>query len=183
MSKIKGTVTRVGDGKFSKFVMIDARDGFYFNTKFDPKCGVGDVVGIEYEPKGDTRGNIKKLVLITDNGAPKGVQESSAPTGGGRSGGGADQRPSIVWQHSQEMAIRVVGLLVSNECIKLPKAAEREDFVAGLVDGYTVRYNADALAAKIAGADEPIDEKPADEWSDEKDAESDEWASTDEWSD
>ena len=48
MSKIKGTVARCGKGKYSYFIVLDEKDGFYFNTKYEPMCGVGDVVGIEY---------------------------------------------------------------------------------------------------------------------------------------
>ena len=187
MSKAKGTVKLVGKGKFSSFVMLEDRDGFYFNTKFDPKCGIGDVVGIEFEQKGDTRGNIKRLVVITDNGAPKGVQESAAPSGGGGAGRGADQRPSIVWQHSQEMAILFVSTLVSSESIKLPAAAKREDFLLGLVDSYTEDFNAEALAAKLlSGDDEPVAETPAgpqDEWSTDDKPTDDEWSKDDEWKD
>ena len=187
MSKAKGTVKLVGNGKFSNFVMLEDRDGFYFNTKFNPKCGVGDVVGIEFEPKGDTRGNIKRLVVLEDNGAPKGVQESAAParSGGGR--GGADQRPSIVWQHSQEMAVRFVAVLVSSESIKLPAAAKREDFLSTLVDNYTTKFDTEALAAKLATTpDEATDEVPAaapkDEWSTDDSPEG-EWDKDDEWKD
>ena len=184
MSKTKGKVKLVGSGRFSKFVMLEERDGFYFNTKFDPPCGIGDIVGIEFEPKGDMRGNIKRIVVITDNGAPKGVQESAADS---PSGGGGDKTPSIVWQHSQEMAIRFVSTLVSSESIKLPAAAKREDFLVGLVDGYTEKFNTEGLSAKLFTADdEPTDEAPAaeptDEWSTD-DSPKDEWEKDDEWTD
>jgi hypothetical protein len=176
MSKVKGKVARIGDGKFSKYIMLEERDGFYFNTKFNPKCGVGDVVGITFTPKGDTRGNISDVKILEDAGGPKGVQEDAAPAGRGKSY--SDDRPSIVWQHSQEMALLLVTLLVSSESIKLPKAADREDFIAGFVDDYTVRFNAEALTAKLAGDEteapttaEDFDDKPTDEW-----AADDEWA-------
>jgi hypothetical protein len=192
MAKVKGTVKLVGDGKFSKFVMLENRDGYYFNTKFDPKCGVGDVVGIEFESKGETRGNIKKLVLLEDNGAPKGVQEKKSSGGGGGGGGGrGDQGPSIVMQHSQEMGLRYVSILLQAEAIKLPAAAKREAFLSTLVDESTQRFYVEAFAPAAPAKPESAEksEKPKsggdDEWPEEGESEDkdDEWSSNDTWED
>ena len=185
MSKTKGIVTRIGDGKFSKYIMIDTKDGFYFNTKYNPKCGVGDTVGIEFESKGDTRGNVKKVVILNDAGGPKGVQESSGGGSGGAGGqaGGARQ-DSIVFQSSRKDALVFVGLLVSTESIKLPKAADREEFLGNLVDSVTAHYFAAASDPKKSGvlaASEEIPEDNAKDNFDGEDKKEDEWGGDDEW--
>ena len=53
MSRKKGTVEKVGKSKFSFYIRLD-NDTRYFNTKFEPKCGVGDTVGLEFVEKGET---------------------------------------------------------------------------------------------------------------------------------
>lgn len=140
MSKIKGTVTRTGKGKFSYFVGLDSKDGFYFNTKFEPKCNEGDVVGIEYEQKGETRGNIQKIVVLEANPNPpaKDSWDSSEPgkwseadvSNYKKAIGGVNRQDSIVWQHSQEMGIQMTALLVAN-------------------GGFTVKGKADAIATQL----------------------------------
>ena len=115
MSKIKGTVTGVGKSQYSYFVRLDGNP-FYYNTKYEPKCGEGDVVGIEFEQKGDARGNIKKLTVLEKNS-----DGYKGDAGGGKSAGsarsapaGGDRQDSIVWQHSQEMALRLSTLILAN---------------------------------------------------------------------
>lgn len=147
MSKIKGTVSGVGKGKFSFFITLESKDGFYFNTKYEPKCGKGDVVGIEYEQKAENRGNVKRVEVLTDNGAPKGVQGGSG--GGGSGGGGGEtstgKQNSIVWQHSQEMALLLVATLLANEAFGLKgKADQKRVQIEELVDELTVRLFKDA---------------------------------------
>ncbi len=173
MSRAKGKVARIGDGKFdSKYIMLDNKDGFYFNTKFDPKCGVGDVVGITYTPKGETRGNISKVEILEDAGGPKGVQESARVSAGP---GSVDRNASIIMQHSQEMALRYVTLLLSVEAIKLPKASDREEFVSTLVIEATGRFVEQATnpqAPELVESEETKAEKN-DEWDEKPEPEAD----------
>ena len=172
MSRAKGKVARIGEGKFSKYIMLDNKDGFYFNTKYNPKCGVDDVVGITYTPKGETRGNITKVEILEDAGGPKGVQENARVS----SGGGGDRQESIIMQHSQEMALRYVTLLLSAEAIKLPKASDREEFVSTLVDESTVRFNEQATnpQSPVAVESEETKAEKEDEWEcDDKETPSD----------
>ncbi len=165
MSRAKGKVARIGDGKYSKYIMLENKDGFYFNTKYDPKCGVGDVVGITYTPKGETRGNITKVEILEDAGGPKGVQENARVSAGP---GSVDRNASIIMQHSQEMALRYVTILLSAEAIKLPKASDREEFVSTLVDEAIVRFNEQATnPGKPTEVEVEAEEKPADESWDE----------------
>lgn len=198
MSKVKGTVTGCGKGKFSYFITLDTKDGFYFNTKYEPKCGKGDVVGIEFDQKAENRGNVKKVVVLEKNS--NGYEDTSkGGSGGGNSGGGTggDRSDSIVWQHSQEMAIRVADLLVTAEAIKLPKNPDaRRNAIEPLIDELTVRYFEDAndpKASKAYSESKGIEEDAAEpepksdddgddaEWSDDGDAkDSDGW---DEWAD
>jgi len=185
MAKRKGTVSRIGKSQYSHYIQLDG-DGFYFNTKYNPKCGVGDVVGIEFDKKGDTRGQIKNVTILEDKGGPKGLQESSG--GGGRSGGGYKAEPgrqdSIVYQSSRKDALVAVGLLVSAEAIKLPaKPDAKRVIIEELIDELTAKYFAAASDPKKAlkGAQDVDDDADGgksgndsdDEWGD--DADEDEW--------
>jgi hypothetical protein len=128
--------------------MLDG-EAFYFNTKFEPKCGVGDVVGIEFDKKADNRGQIQKIVVLEDSGSPKGVQESAGFGGGSQSSasGGSnytpntDRQDSIVYQSSRKDALVLAEILVSNEAIKLPKDADKRRMVIEeLVNETTFTY-------------------------------------------
>lgn len=179
MAKIKGIVARVGDGKFSKYIMLEGKDGFYFNTKFNPTVGVGDEVGITYTPKGDTRGNISDVKMLKDSGSPKGVQEEARSTGGGGGESGGARQDSIIWQHSQEMAIAYVGLLFETDALKIP-AKQKEAVVSAAVDDATVRFFKDASNPKKSEAFKSaadVDEDMSEEAQAEKDDDDDgEWS-------
>ena len=163
MAKKKGTVSKAAKGKFGYFLMLDGED-FYFNTKFEPKCGEGDIVGIEFDPKGDTRGQVKKITVLTDNsgGYSKSNSESNSSAGdswgGGNSGGkaasgGGERQDSIVWQHSQEMAISLANLLVAQEAFALKgKPDAKRVQLEGLVDELTARLFTDALNPRSSNA-------------------------------
>lgn len=182
MAKRKGTVSRIGKSQYSHYIQLDG-DGFYFNTKYNPKCGVGDVVGIEFDKKGDTRGQIKNITILEDKGGPKGLQESSG--GGGKSGGGYKAEPgrqdSIVYQSSRKDALVAVTLLVNAEAIKLPaKPDAKRVIIEELLDELTAKYFAAASdplkALKGAqGVDDDAGEEGGgdDEWDENSDE--DEW--------
>ncbi len=169
MSKAKGKVARIGDGKYSKYIMLENKDGFYFNTKYNPKCGVDDVVGITYTPKGEARGNISKIEILEDAGGPKGVQENARVS----SGGGGDRNASIIMQHSQEMALRYVTILLSAEAIKLPKVSDREEFVSTLVDESISRFNEQATNPGKPAVVESEEEEPSESWDEKPETEGD----------
>jgi hypothetical protein len=125
MSKKKGTVTGVGKGTYSYFIQIDTMDGFYFNTKYEPKCGKGDVVGIEYNKKDDKRGNVQKVTIIEKNS--DGYKPTNTGGGGGGAGGGYKAEPgrqeSIVYQSSRKDALAYLALLLENKGFTLKGAA------------------------------------------------------------
>ncbi len=189
MARKKGTVTKAGQGKFSYFLQLDGND-FYYNTKFEPKCGEGDVVGIEYEPKGDSRGQIKNVKILEDNsgGYKKANSEQSSgdwkgdSSGGGKAAGGGDRQDSIIWQHSQEMAIHFADVLLEKEAFAIKgKPDEKRIQITGLVDELTTKFFNDASDPRKSEAfttNSEIDEDASgseeedDEWSD---AESEEW--------
>jgi hypothetical protein len=189
MSKIKGTVSRTGEGKFSKYIMLEERDGFYFNTKFEPKCGKGDVVGIEYEQKGEARGNIKKIVVIEDNGGAQAKEAWSAsevsdykaalPAGGNR-------QDSIVWQSSRKDALVLAGLLVSAAIFKPKGAADAQRVqVEELVDEITFGYfNAasDPRNSEAFKSNTVIEEDAAEPEAPKEASADDDWGS-DDWED
>ena len=183
--KIKGTVSNTGEGKFSKFIMLEERDGFYFNTKFEPKCGKGDVVGIEYEQKGDTRGNIKKVVVLEDNGGLAAASSSDswddtpAPSKGAAPPVG-DRRDSIVWQSSRKDALVLAGILLGAEAFKATgKADAKRTQIEALVDEITVGFfhaASDPRNCEAFKESAVIDEDAAEpEEDDAKDGDWDEW--------
>ena len=183
-SKRKGTVSKIGKNKYSFYLLLD-EDNFYFNTKFDPKCGVGDVVGITFDKKADNRGQVKDIKLLEDNGGPKGFQESSGGGYSGGKGGGykadPDRQASIVYQSSRKDALHLAEIIVSNEAIKLPKDADkRRTIIEALVDETTLAYFKAAINPSEAMKSEEDVEADAsvedwDEGGDDSDEFDDQW--------
>jgi len=190
VSKVKGTVTKCDKGKFSYFVMLDTKEGFYFNTKYEPKCGEGDVVGIEYEQKANNRGNVKRIEVLEKNSdGYKPSSNSDAGGGGGSSaqtGGG--RQDSIVWQSSRKDALVLAGLLVTEKGIKLPpesKPDARRTVIEELIDEVTCKFFADASDPRNSGAfitnAEVEEDTPPEEQ--ETPPEKDDWNTKTEWDD
>jgi hypothetical protein len=155
MSRVKGTVTRAGKGKFSYFVQLDG-DDFYYNTKFEPKCGEGDVVGIDFEKKGPSRGQINQCKVLEDNSGGYQASNSEKKGGGksfssgssasGKTSGGNNRNESIVFQHSQEMAIRSAEIILAQEAYAVKGKADAKYLqVEALIDQLTVKFYEDAL--------------------------------------
>ena len=192
MSKIKGTISGCGKGKFSYFITLEEKEGYYFNTKFEPKCGKGDVVGIEYESKADNRGNVQRIEVLEKNSS--GYEDTSkkadsgyaSNSGSSKSAGGGDRQDSIVWQSSRKDALVAAGLILQVEAYALKgKTDEKRVQLDGLIDEITARYFADASDPRKSvayttnaeiEADAATDEDAPPEAGGEK---SDEWG--DEW--
>ena len=176
MAKVKGTVFRAGQSKFGFYVKLDGDDTFY-NSKFEPKCGEGDVVGIEFTQKGKSS-NITKLVVLE-----KGSGGSRASSGGGKATGGGDRQDSIVWQHSQEIAARLTAILVANGGIELPAkgADKRATAIQGTFNALTYELFTAAIDPREsavfkaeAGVAEDAEETTEDEgWDDSGEGEED----------
>ena len=170
MSRIKGTVTGEGKSQYSYYVRLDGNQ-FYYNTKYEPKSGIGDVVGIEFEQKGEARGNIKKLTVLEKNSSG---YEASKPSGDWKETtkpeGGGSRQDSIVWQHSQEMALLLSTLILANGGYAVKgKTDEKRLQVEGLVDELTARLFRDALdprksAAFTGAAEVEKDAEGGDDW-------------------
>lgn len=192
MARKKGTVTKAGKSKFSYYLQLDG-DGHYYNTKFKPKCGEGDVVGIEFTPKGETRSQISSIKVLEDNSGGYDASNSERAFGGGGSnykkGGGAsdDRQDSIIWQSCQKAAAELVSAAVAAGAIASKgnpdsKAAE----LKGYFDERVVSLFRDASDPKnsptykdvmgieqdAAGGDSWDDDSGDDSWDDD-----DEWAS------
>lgn len=185
MSRIKGTVTGEGKSQYSYFVQLDGNP-FYYNTKYEPKSGIGDVVGIEFEPKGDTRGNIKKLQVLEKNsdgykggaggGSGRAASSPSAATAGG------DRQDSIVWQHSQEMAIRLAWFITDSGAYSVKgKTDEKRIQIEGLVDELTARLFNDAMDPRKSAAFTTAAEITADSGDEWDEGEDKSGKSDDEW--
>ena len=180
MARKKGTVTRAGKSKFSYFLQLDG-DDFYFNTKFEPKCGEGDVVGIEYNKQNDQRGQVSKITVIDDNsgGYQKSNSERGSGGGGKSSGGGNDNRQdSICWQSSRKDALVLTGILTSNDLVKIPKGDKGRVVIEALIDEITVGYFKDALDPRSSKALKDMQEIEDDSKEDKDD---DDWDDDDSW--
>lgn len=183
MSKKKGTVTRVGKGQYSYYIQIDTMDGFYFNTKYEPKCGTGDVVGIEFNKKDDKRGNVQKVTILEKNS--KGYDP--APKGG--SGGtvvSSDRNESIVFQSSRKDALVFLTLLLEQAAFATKGAAgTKEEQLTLKLDELTAAFYADAIdpskSDALAGAAEEAEEDKEDEFEEDDDEEQGDF--DDEWDD
>lgn len=190
MSKCKGTVSGCGKGKFSYFITLQEKEGYYFNTKFEPKCGKGDVVGIEYESKADNRGNIKRVEVLEKNSngyedtSKKADSGFSALPGSSKSAGGGDRQDSIVWQSSRKDALVAAGLILQVEAYALKgKPDEKRVQLDGLIDEITARYFADATDPRKSAAYTTNAEIEADSDSSEGEAETETEEKADEWGD
>jgi hypothetical protein len=180
MAKKKGTVSKAGKSKFSYFVQLDG-DDFYYNTKFKPKCGEGDVVGIEYARQNDQRGQIKNLKVLEDNsgGYDSSNSEKSydTPSTSKRSGGGGgDRQNSIIWQSCQKVAsvllqAEVAAGAVASKGNPDSKAAE----IKGRFDELTVSLFEDASDPKNSQTYKDVKGIESDASNDDTESDDDEW--------
>jgi len=182
MSKKKGVVTAVGKGKFSYFIQIDTMDGFYFNTKYEPKCGKGDVVGIEYHKKDDKRGNVQKVKVIESNSG--GYKPTN--TGGGGGAVSSDRNESIVYQSSRKDALVFLTLLIEQAAFTTKGAAgKKEEQLALKLDEITAEFYGAAInpskSNALAGAADDAKEDEEDDFDDEEEEPQDDF--DDEWDD
>jgi len=190
MSKKKGTVTAVGKGKYSYFIQLDTMDGFYFNTKYEPKCGKGDVVGIEYHKKDDKRGNVQKVTVLEKNS--DGYKPTNTGGGGGGGGGGYQTDPSrqasIIYQSSRKDALVYLGLLLKNEAFATKGAAgKREEQIEEKLTQIIGEFYEDATdpskSPALVGAEEDAKEDAGDDEFEDDDGEEKQEDFDDEWDD
>ena len=167
MAKTKGRVTGCGKGKYSYFITLEGHDGFYFNTKYEPKCGEGDIVGIEFEQKAENRGNVKRVTVLERNST--GYADTSSNSSGGtatsfNAASGGDRQESIVWQSSRKDALVAVGILLHQEAFALKgKPDAKRVQIEELLDEITFKYFSDATDPKASNAYKTNAEVEADE--------------------
>ena len=189
MSRKKGTVTAAAQSQYGYFVQLQETGDFYYNTKFEPPCGVGDVVGIAYEDKGKGRGNVTKIKLLESNGPGFQKKEPAAKRGGGGGGGFNDpnRQDSIIFQSSRKDALVFVDLLIRNEAFALKgKAGDKAVQISELITEITAKFFADAADPRnsdvLKGAEENAKEE--DEWAADAPGGADgEWDGEDDWDD
>ncbi len=187
MAKIKGTVTKASKAKYGYFLMLDGND-FYFNTKFEPKCGEGDVVGIEYEQKGESRGQIKRVQVLEDNSG--GYKSSNSESSyGGKSGGnggasGGSRQDSIIWQSCQKVAASLVAAEVAAGSVASSgNANSKQQEIKGRFDELTVALFEDASDPKNSDTYATVKGIEKDAGGEESsNDDGDEWSDDDEWS-
>ncbi len=189
MSRKKGTVTAAAQSQYGYFVQLQETGDYYYNTKFEPPCGIGDVVGIEFQEKGQGRGNVTKIKLLESKG-PGFQKKAPAKRGGGGGGGFNDpaRQDSIIFQSSRKDALVFVDLLIRNDAVAIKgKTPEKALQISELVTQITAKFFADAADPRnsdcLKGAEE--DAKEEDEWNDDGDAKGgdENWDGEDEWDD
>ena len=139
MALARGTVKKISKAKFGFCFLLDNND-LFFDTKYEPKFSEGDEVGVTYTAKKNGTGaQVTKVDLLS-----KGAPQAKAAAGGGESSGRRNE--SIVWQHSQEMAIQTVAIIAGLQKVKSQEAVD------ALISDYTVRYYRDAVDPSKSGA-------------------------------
>lgn len=190
MARKKGTVTRAGKSKFSYYIQLDG-DQHYYNTKFKPKCGEGDVVGLEFNKQNDQRSQIKSIKVLESNSG--GYDSSNSERGTGSAGGssrsnsGGDRQDSIIWQSCQKVAAVLVEAEVAAGAVAAkgnPESKSAE--IKGRFDELTVSLFEDAsdprkskTYADVKGIEKDAGDDSGDGWDDAGD--DDNWDDDDEW--
>jgi hypothetical protein len=179
LTQYKGFVAKIGalDGKskkppyraYTKYSFkVEKEDGTeypeWFSFGFDsPPFKEGDYISFETEEKnGYTSvkagsGSVIKNPPARNTAKTKGTAPIagtvSSDTGTGSAG--ADRQTQIVLQHSQEMAIRLVETLLSNDALPTSSAktaagtVKRYDEVMSFVDKLTVKLYNDVVTARL----------------------------------
>lgn len=139
-----------------KLALADGSESDWISVGFD---GVGnakegdyvDISGIVANDKGYLNAKPQDIVPAT---RPVSNREANN-SGVGQTETSADRNTSIILQHSQEMAIAVVGLLLENEALPMSEAktkagtAKRFEELVASVDKFTVKYYNDALTGRL----------------------------------
>lgn len=190
MSRKKGTVTGIGKSQYSYFIQLDG-DQFYYNTKFEPKCGKDDVVGITFSKTDEKRGNISKVEILEKNSdGYKSTSTGSDYKRGSQYTSGTDNRQdSIVFQSSRKDALVFVSILLGAEAFPVKgKADARRVQIEELLDELTSKFFAAAIdprnSSVLSGAASKDGGDTDDSWGGDKDEEEgDSWERDDDWPD
>lgn len=135
------------EGDFVQFTAEENANGYL--------TVVGEVTRAKNAPARDAG---RASTAQSGSDAPK--QGSSEASGQGNTGvttqtDGADRQTQIVLQHSQEMAIAAVDLLLRNDALPMSEAkskagnAKRFDEILASVDKLTVKYFKDVVSARL----------------------------------
>jgi hypothetical protein len=143
------------------------RVGFGFN---EPQVQEGQYVEVKVDREGDYLNAVKDSLRVVD--AP--VRRDNSPVASSASASnpvtssdsfGASRQTQIVLQHSQEMAIATVALLLNNKALPITAAAtkageaKRFEEITAAIDKLTVSYHNDVVTGRLldivadAGAD------------------------------
>jgi hypothetical protein len=89
------------------------------------------------------------------NGAQSGASQAAATSTGAQQGSATDRQGQIVWQHSQEMAIAKIGLLLQHDGLPMSSAktkagqAQRYAEISASIDKETVKFYNDVLTGRV----------------------------------
>ncbi len=186
MSRKKGTVTSVGKSQYSYFIQLDG-DQFYYNTKFEPKCGKDDVVGITFTKTDEKRGNISKVEILEKNSSGYKPTSSASSYVGSQRAGGDNRQESIVYQSSRKDALQLAVILLTADAFATKgKPDAKRVQIEALIDELTARLFKDAIDPKNSGplkAESSSDDEEKEGWDGDEKDEDDSWEKEDTWDD
>ena len=167
--------TKTGNGKRGKWTLYsfqltsDSGQGTWITYGFDkePPFDEGDRVSIEAQE--DNNGYLKYVEgtgrIVSGKPVAKGISSAAQPTAdSGKSAAAeptkrevaeASRQNQIVWQHSQEMAIATVGLLLQHDGLPMTTSktkasqAQRFDEIVAAVDKFTVKFANDVTTGRV----------------------------------
>jgi len=161
MPEVTGIVERIydNDTRVGKTYSLLVNGEKYGTYKTYPPCNEGDTVAFQFTTKGQYH-NIDMKTLSTVTGAPQAGQPgngmdrveaashaAAAPSPNGR-------QASIVWQHSQEMALRFAAIAQEAGALDLGTKGGKEGKLEALdiwVNAKTAGFFDDAITAAETG--------------------------------
>jgi hypothetical protein len=166
--KIVGEVVKIGEKKGKsnrgawtlyslKILQDDGTEADWISVGFDkPDVNEGDYVTVtaEENERGFLGAKPRDIIPTTrpprSQAANKSVFQQSETVVSG-----TDRQTGIILQHSQEMAIAAMGLLLTNDALPMSEAktkagtAKRFDEIVASIDKFTVKYYNDVVSGRL----------------------------------
>lgn len=159
---------RTKKGKPYTLFNFKLEDGEWFGLPFDVRPAFMEGDNIEFEGDKNDNGYLTVFgdVRIIPKPAPQASGGASSGSGnqsnGANGSAGSERQTQIVLQHSQEMALKAVALLLANDGLPVAKAAtkagtaKRFDVIVAAVDKLTVKYYNDVVTGRLLEAIEDM---------------------------
>lgn len=151
----KGVVEVVTQNKAGFYSIKIGDDWFSTGSKDAPEFGKGDTITFTYSKSGQWKNADPKSFSVVES-----ARAESAPwaAGNGPAPYTDNRQLSIVYQHSQEMAIRFLDIALSNDALPLPAAKnKRSEALTAAYYGLVNKFCKEALNPVLEDdLDEPM---------------------------